>query len=101
MRHMRHIERDQERFEQWVVQQKEAYSQGKVGDVPIKRKLVEVLNGLIAPIRARRKEYEQRPAEVIDALRAGTRRANEVAEETLALAKRAMRQDYFARSLSL
>jgi hypothetical protein len=38
---------------------------------------------------------------VVDALRAGTVRANAVAEETLALAKKAMRQDYFPRSLAI
>ena len=37
----------------------------------------------------------------MDALRSGTRRANEVAEETLQLAKQAMKQDFFPRRLSL
>ena len=68
----------------WVAEQEEAYRQGKVGDVVIKRKLVEVLNTMIEPIRARRKQYESRADDVLDVLRAGTRRANAVAEETLA-----------------
>ena len=85
----------------WVKEQQEAYRSGKVGDVAIKKKLVEVLNNLIDPIRTRRKKYEQNPSEVIDALRLGTTKANELAEETLALAKKAMRQDYFPRHLSL
>ena len=34
-------------------------------------------------------------------LRAGTARANLVAEETLAMAKKAMKQDYFPRKLSV
>jgi hypothetical protein len=38
---------------------------------------------------------------VLDVLRDGTRRANLVAEETLALAKRAMKQDYFPRTLTM
>jgi hypothetical protein len=38
---------------------------------------------------------------VLDVLREGTKRANAVAEETLALAKKAMKQDYFDRTLSL
>ena len=37
----------------------------------------------------------------MDVLREGTRRANAVAEETLALAKKAMKQDYFPRKLTL
>ena len=86
---------------QWVAEQEEAYRQGKVGDVVIKQKLVEILNTLIEPIRTRRKAFESRPDDVLDALRIGTRRANAVGEETLELAKRAMKQDYFPRSLTL
>jgi tryptophanyl-tRNA synthetase len=85
----------------WVKEQREAYKNGKVGDVAIKRRLVEVLNTILEPIRARRKQYEARPDDVLDALRNGTRRANEVAEETVALAKKAMKQDYFPRKLTL
>ena len=85
----------------WVREQEEAYRLGKVGDVVIKRKLVEVLNAIIEPIRTRRKQFDSRPDDVIDLLRVGTRRANVVAEETLALAKAAMKQDYFPRKLSI
>lgn len=85
----------------WVDEHREMYKNGKVGDVAIKRKLVEVLNTLIDPIRTRRKHYEQRPDDVLDALRQGTARANAVAEETLAMAKAAMKQDYFPRKLTI
>jgi tryptophanyl-tRNA synthetase len=85
----------------WVSEHEELYRKGKVGDVVMKRKLVEVLNDLIEPIRTRRRHFEERPDDVMDALRIGTQRANAVAEETLQLAKQAMRQDYFPRSLSL
>ncbi|HVT90028.1 MAG TPA: tryptophan--tRNA ligase [Tepidisphaeraceae bacterium] len=85
----------------WVKEQQDAYRNGKVGDVVIKKKLVEVLNALIEPIRTRRKAFESRPDDVLDVLRKGTARANEVAEETLALAKKAMKQDYFTRKISL
>lgn len=50
---------------------------------------------------SRRKQFEQRPDDLMDALRLGTQRANVIAEETLALAKAAMKQDYFPRSLSI
>jgi tryptophanyl-tRNA synthetase len=86
---------------QWVAENQEAYRNGKVGDVVIKRKLVEVLNTLIDPIRTRRKQYEARPDDVLDVLRQGTRRANAVTEETLMLAKQAMKQDYFGRVLEI
>lgn len=85
----------------WVAEQEEAYRQGKVGDVAIKRKLVEVINAFLEPIRERRKQFAAKPDDVIDVLRAGTRKANLVAEETLALAKKAMRQDFFARELTV
>src|SRR5882724_5083138 len=85
----------------WVKEHQEAYAAGKVGDVVIKKKLVEVLNALIDPIRQRRKQFEARPDDVLDVLRQGTRRANAVAEETLQLAKQAMKQDYFPRRLAI
>jgi tryptophanyl-tRNA synthetase len=85
----------------WVDEHREMYKNGKVGDVVIKKKLIEVINTLIDPIRTRRKHFEDRPDDVLDALRLGTAKANVVAEETLALAKKAMKQDYFPRSLSI
>jgi tryptophanyl-tRNA synthetase len=85
----------------WLAEQQEAYRQGKVGDSVIKQKLVEILNALLEPIRTRRQHYEQRPDDVMDALKIGTARAIETSEETLALAKGAMKQDYFPRQLRL
>jgi len=85
----------------WVAQNEELYRQGKVGDVAMKKELVRVLNEVIGPIRERRKQYENRPDDVVDVLRHGTKRANAVAEDTLALAKKAMKQDYFPRELSI
>ncbi len=85
----------------WVAEQQEAYRQGKVGDVAIKRKLIEVLNGFLEPMRARRRALAATDEDVIAVLKKGTAEANAVAEQTLALAKKAMRQDYFPRVLSL
>jgi tryptophanyl-tRNA synthetase len=85
----------------WVAEQQEAYRGGKVGDVVIKRKLIEILNALIDPIRTRRKEFEKDPGVVMEALKKGTAKANEAAEETLQLAKAAMKQDYFPRELRM
>lgn len=86
----------------WVAEHQQAYREGKVGDVVIKRRLVEILNALIAPMRERRKHFESRPDDVIDVLRKGTAKANVVAEETLYLAKKAMKQDFFGkRTLAL
>ena len=85
----------------WVDEHRARYAAGTVGDVPIKRKLIESLNTLLDPIRARRKQFEDRPDDVIDALRLGCKKANVIAEETLALAKKAMRQDFFPRTLTV
>jgi tryptophanyl-tRNA synthetase len=85
----------------WVAEHQDLYRKGQVGDVAIKKKLIEVLNTFLEPIRARRRELAKRPDDVIEILRKGSGRANEVAEETLTLAKRAMRQDYFARKLTV
>jgi tryptophanyl-tRNA synthetase len=85
----------------WVDEHRAMYAKGAVGDVVVKRKLVEVMNALIEPIRTKRKHFEARPDDVIDALKQGTKRANVIAEETLALAKKAMRQDFFSRTLTV
>src|SRR3984957_9453985 len=61
----------------WIAENQELYRGGKIGDGAIKKRLVEVLNDLLEPIRTRRRHFEQRPTDVIDALRTGTRRANE------------------------
>lgn len=85
----------------WVEEHRARYAEGTIGDVVIKRKLVEVINALIDPIRTKRKHFEDRPDDVIDTLRVGTAKANVVAEETLALAKKAMKQNFFGRTLKM
>src|SRR5688572_9223517 len=49
----------------WVDENRALYAAGKVGDVVVKRKLIEVIDALIAPIRERRKHFEQRPDDVM------------------------------------
>lgn len=82
--------------QKWVEEAEERYRLGKIGDVECKKRLIEVLVNLIEPIRQRRLVYEKDPAQVLQMLRKGTEKANVVANETLALAKKAMRQDYFS-----
>ncbi len=78
----------------WVQEAEERYRRGQIGDVECKKKLIEVLVNLIEPIRKRREVYEKDPAEVLTILQKGAERANVVAEETLKLAKEAMKQIY-------
>src|SRR4051794_5480589 len=85
----------------WVDEHRALYAGGKIGDVAIKKKLVEVLNAFLEPIRQRHKEYAAKPDQVLEVLREGTKRANAAAEETLASAKQKMKQDYFPRELRL
>ena len=85
----------------WVAEYQAKYKVGGVGDVEVKRKLVDVLVALIDPIRRRRQQWEKDPAAVLKVLQEGTARANALAEETLTLAKKAIKQDFFPRKLEL
>lgn len=69
---------------------KERYRAGSVGDVEVKRHLTLVLNEALAPLRARRKQLETRPDQVLEILREGTRRARPIAQETLSSAMQKM-----------
>ncbi len=92
--------RDPER----VRELEDRYSRGdNIGDGHIKQEVAEAVNQLLEPMRKRRKAYEGQAGErrIIEIMREGTARANELAEETLWLAKRAMRLDYFPRRLSI
>lgn len=82
--------------QEWVKEAEERYRQGKIGDVECKKRLIEVLIQLIDPIRKRREVFEKDPGQVLAILREGTQKANQVANETLQLAKVAMKQNYFS-----
>ena len=62
---------------------KDRYRTGNVGDVEVKKKLAVAINELIQPYRDKRAEYEQRPDDVRDILREGTKRAREKAHEIM------------------
>jgi tryptophanyl-tRNA synthetase len=72
-----------------------------IGDGHIKMELTDAINVLLEPMRQRRAKLETAEGEamLVDLLKVHTRRANAVAEETLAMAKKAMKLDYFPRSL--
>lgn len=79
-----------------VADMKEHYQHGGLGDVKVKKFLLEVLEETLKPIRERRAEYESQPDEVIKILRAGTASARQKAAEVLARLKAAMKINYFA-----
>lgn len=75
---------------------KEHYRRGGLGDVKVKKHLLEVLEGVLAPIRARRAEYAQDRGAVQQLLRQGTARGRAEAAQTMQEARQAMGLDYFS-----
>ena len=71
------------------------YQRGGLGDVKIKKFLNQVLQAELAPIRARRKEWEAKLPEVYEILKAGTEKARAAAAETLHAVRTAMQINYF------
>jgi tryptophanyl-tRNA synthetase len=69
------------------------YRAGGLGDVAVKRHLIEVLEGFLAPIRARRAAFAKNPEQIWRHLREGTARGRAVARQTRAEVRRAMRLD--------
>jgi tryptophanyl-tRNA synthetase len=59
------------------------YQAGKIGDVAVKRRLAEVLNHQLSPLRQRRSELIQKPAFLTEILLAGTESARPLAQPTL------------------
>ncbi len=68
---------------------------GKRGCVECKKKLAENINKELAPIRERRKYYEEHPEEVDRIIKEGTEKARKLAKEIMKDVKKAMKIDYF------
>ena len=71
------------------------YTRGGLGDVKVKKFLNNVLQEELAPIREKRKMWEQRIPDVYDILKAGTEVAEKKAAETLHDVRAAMQINYF------
>lgn len=71
------------------------YQRGGLGDVKVKKFLNNVIQKELAPIRERRKMWEQKTPEVYEILHKGSLEAKEVATKTLENVKRAMKINYF------
>ena len=71
------------------------YRRGGLGDVKVKKFLIAILEEELAPIRARRKEWEAKIPEVYALLKQGCDNARAVAANTLADVRRAMKINYF------
>ena len=71
------------------------YTRGGLGDGTCKKLLLNVLNARLEPIRQRREEWQKDIPAVYEILRKGSEAAREVAANTLADVRRAMRINYF------
>ena len=74
---------------------KNKYQEGGLGDVVIKKFLNNILQDELAPIRERRKYYENHLEDVLKILENGTKKARIKASMTLDKVKSAMMIDYF------
>ncbi|PNY81082.1 tryptophan--tRNA ligase [Deinococcus koreensis] len=74
---------------------KHHYGQGGLGDVTLKRRLVEVLDAVLTPIRERRAVFARDMGAVQDIVREGTGRGREVAAQTMRAVREAVGLDYF------
>ena len=69
---------------------KKRYTEGKVGDIEVKKYLAEVLNEFLAPIRERREEFLKDSSIVEKVLKEGNERTRKEARRTVEEARRAM-----------
>ncbi|MFH0873360.1 MAG: tryptophan--tRNA ligase [Candidatus Komeilibacteria bacterium] len=71
------------------------YQKGGLGDVVLKRKLIEVLDQILSPIRLSRATWEKNPDRVMKILQDGTEKTRVRVAETLRLVRQAMKINYF------
>ena len=72
-----------------------AYQKGGIGDGRIKKFLNDIMQSILAPIRENRKEWSKRIPEIMQILKEGTQKANEVSMKTLQEVKQIMGLSYF------
>lgn len=80
---------------QKVAQLKEHYQKGGLGDVVLKRYLIDVLEAFLEPIRTRRAEFAKDPEAVMNILKEGTQQAEAIAEHTMQEVRKVMCINYF------
>ena len=78
-----------------VAEMKAHYQKGGLGDVAVKKYLVEEMDKVLKPIRERREELAKNPEAIYEILRKGSEKAEKVAAKTLKELKQAMKIDYF------
>lgn len=78
-----------------VEELKKKYRAGGLGDVEIKKRLIEVLREILDPIRERREYLATNPKHIMEILQDGTNKARTIAQETLREVKELMKINYF------
>jgi len=73
---------------------KARYRAGTVGDVEVKRCLAHAINAVLDPIRDRRAAVLARPADVLEILAEGSRKARHLAQGTMDRVREAMKVRY-------
>ncbi len=77
-----------------VAELKAHYQRGGLGDVVLKKRLIEILEALLAPIRKRREEFSADKAVLMQMLKEGSCEAEALAAQTLEQVRAAMKLDY-------
>jgi tryptophanyl-tRNA synthetase len=83
---------DQDKAE--LEKMKDHYQRGGLGDVVVKRRLIEVLNNLLEPIRNARQQFARDPQAVMNIIFEGTEQARAVAEQTMKEVRKVMFLNY-------
>ena len=78
----------------WVMEAKEKYRAGAIGDVECKKKLIEIIIALLEPMQKRRQALIGNDDYILSVIREGAVKANAVANETLRKVKRWIEQVY-------
>jgi tryptophanyl-tRNA synthetase len=74
---------------------KKAYKKGGLGDVVLKKRLIQVLQDLITPIRERRRKLEKDKKAILKIVQAGTKKVQAQANKNMKEMKKVMKIDYF------
>lgn len=82
---------------QEVEEMKAHYQRGGLGDVVVKKYLIQVLQDFIRPIREKREMLQKDMAAVRKIFEEGSKHAREVAAQTLQKVRNAMRIEYFKK----
>lgn len=77
-----------------IAAMKAHYQRGGLGDVVVKKYLIEILNTFLDPIRVRRAEFAKDPQAVMKMLLQGTDKTRAVAADTMAQVRKAICLDY-------